>query len=120
MSITYTVEKKKNPLKIHSVMETWKYTIIRNFFNFIILCLCLFFEIFAAPLTESQVRHYSTQIGKLKFQKKHAGNGDFVESKGLYHGSLKFLKDAFAPKKTIRLMVAQSLDQTEAVTVGVL
>ena len=36
MSIEYyTVEKKENDLIIHSAMETWKYTIIRNF---IVLC----------------------------------------------------------------------------------
>ena len=31
LSITYTVKKKENALIIHSAMETWKYTVIRNF-----------------------------------------------------------------------------------------
>ena len=42
MCITYTVEKNDNALIIHSAMETWKYTIIRNF---IILFLCPFSKI---------------------------------------------------------------------------
>ena len=46
MSISYTVEKKENALTVHSDMETWKYTIIRNF---IILCLCSFSEISQLP-----------------------------------------------------------------------
>ena len=46
MSINYTVEKKENALIIHSTMETWKYTIIRNF---IILCLCPFSKISHLP-----------------------------------------------------------------------
>ena len=61
MSITYTVEKKKeNALIIHSAMETWKYAIIRNF---IILSLCHFSKISHTPppppppLTHSQLRH---------------------------------------------------------------
>ena len=45
-SITYTVEKKENALIVHSAMETWKYTIIRNF---IILCLCPFPKISHPP-----------------------------------------------------------------------
>ena len=47
MSIEYyTVEKKENDLIIHSAMETWKYTIIRNF---IILSLCPFLKILHSP-----------------------------------------------------------------------
>ena len=34
------LRKKENAFIIHSAMETWKYTIIRNFINLIILCLC--------------------------------------------------------------------------------
>ena len=45
-SITYTVEKKENALIVHSAMETWKYTIIRNF---IILCLYPFPKISHPP-----------------------------------------------------------------------
>ena len=45
-SITYTVEKKENALIVHSAMETWKYTITRNF---IILCLCPFPKISHPP-----------------------------------------------------------------------
>ena len=40
MSIEYyTLEKKENDLTIHSAMETWKHTFIRNF---IILYRCPF------------------------------------------------------------------------------
>ena len=46
MNITYTVEKKENALIIHSAMETWKYTIIRNL---IILCLYPFSKISHPP-----------------------------------------------------------------------
>ena len=46
MSITYTVEKTENALIIHSAMETWKCTIIRNS---IILCLCPFSKISHPP-----------------------------------------------------------------------
>ena len=46
MSITYTVEKKESALISQSAMETWKYTIIRNF-N--ILCLCPFSKISHPP-----------------------------------------------------------------------
>ena len=42
MSITYTVQKKRNALIIHSAIETWKYPVIRNF---IILSLCSFSKI---------------------------------------------------------------------------
>ena len=42
ISIICAVEKKENTLIIHSSMETWKYTIIRNF---IILYLCPFSKI---------------------------------------------------------------------------
>ena len=46
MSITYTVEKKESALKIHSAMETGKYTIIRNFIG---LWLCPFSKILHPP-----------------------------------------------------------------------
>lgn len=42
----YTVEKKENALIIHSAMETWKVTIIRNF---IILCLYPLSKILHSP-----------------------------------------------------------------------
>ena len=42
-------EKKENAFIIHSVMETWKYTIIRNFINLIILCLWSFSKISHPP-----------------------------------------------------------------------
>ena len=79
-----------------------------------------FFRNFRTPLHWEPGTTLFYQTGKLKFHKKHAGNDDFVESKGLHHGSLKFLKDAFTPKKTTSLMVAQSPDQAEAVSGGVL
>ena len=46
MSITYTVGKKENAYIVHSVMETWKYTIMRNF---IILYLYPFSKILHPP-----------------------------------------------------------------------
>ena len=43
---TYSVEKKENLIIIYSAMETWKYTIIRNF---IILSQCPFSKISHPP-----------------------------------------------------------------------
>ena len=53
MSITYTVEKKENALITHSVMETWE-CVLSEISSFICM---LFFENFAPPLTQSQLRH---------------------------------------------------------------
>ena len=47
----YTVEKKGNALIIHSAMETWKVTIIRNF---IILCLYPLSKILHSPSLDSE------------------------------------------------------------------
>ena len=46
VSIAYTVDKKEYTVIIHSAMETWKYTIIRNF---IIIRLCPFAKISQPP-----------------------------------------------------------------------
>ena len=65
MSITYTVEKKKeNALIIHSAMETWKYAIIRNFI--IHNSLCPFSKISYPPYSEPATLLSTNTNAKLK------------------------------------------------------
>ena len=82
MSITYTVENKENALIIHSSMETWTYTIIRNF---IILCLYPFSKISHLPpwlrarysteditFWKSPVKFFNLSLYPKKVQRKQA------------------------------------------------